>query len=355
MIKEMKEPKVTLTDGDIVTLSGVLTNLRRGTDKNGEGFAAGELVIDDHDEDSIALRWWNGAKCPEAGLRIFVTGKVREYNGQTQIAVSSTQLDPARASGDRISDLLTFWIQCLEAEAAANVRFNIGSDEQLLIESGHSPLHAVFSISSQDESVNQEFVKRCKAIDANSDAQLTIGWPVVIVPPKGYAQGTPEASPLLTTEVQLTKSEGIWYFGRVASEPEINPYALKLLGIGPNERDVIIHSLSASPELAEAGTAAEKSDIILSHLADAEIDLTGINPSALRPVDGPIDQTGLSNTAVLMVGASNNKAITSLIKDLKELSFDTTQLSSGPVAVLLGTMPPETEQRIESHPMRSDM
>ncbi len=270
-----------------------------------------------------------------------VTGSVKRFRGQHELHVERTIVDNGNpTAGDRDHRLLQYWFDCLEAEAIASLVLPAAGEGHVLLERGMEPA-VTASGPVQIERGSERLDAWCTQRQMAGSAEIAYaGWPLVgalrpIETDDGRVQRV--IAPLFFVPISVSGHERDhhWTIERSLS-PEVNGYALMLLGVSREERDELIHALE-SLNGGEAGPAWAASR--LQFLADNKV-IPGdvhFDPAVLAPPRS-ISQSGstTSNTAAFFV-ARGVGFTRNLLQELDELAnVPGSQLREGPLGAMLG-------------------
>lgn len=296
---------------------------------------------------TVVVVWWEAGLAPAPGARVRVKGPVREYRGDLEVHAHETHVDRSRLPTDPAAQVIGFYMECVEAEAASSVRVRPGGKGHLELTRGASPILAARPLPNT-ERVSKWCVQRSMALGES----VIAGWPLVIGPDPDSKAANLAAAPLLTTDVRLSQAGDRWSAEPDGGGIDLNPYALDLLGIARDEREEVAQLVERSPEVEEAHHPEDRVDAILDVLAEAGIEgLDGLDPSRLTAHDA---QRGIHCTGTLMVAAGSTRFTRMLLEDLQELANDPERLKHGPAAVLLGISPAPKSSDPQPHPALVD-
>ena len=242
--------------------------------------------------------------------------------------------------------VVEFYKNCVEAEAAGLVRVTPGASGHVELTAGTSPVHGRSKLPTK-KSVESWCDKR-NPEQAPGEVILA-GWPMVIGSDRDSGTNERVATPLLTTEVQLSKRDERWVSTPAFSFVELNPYALDLLVGSREERDSLLRVVERrTPAVEEAKTLPEQATAILSVLSANGVEgIDSLDPRDLTNYDR---SNGVHNAGLLMTSSGSTRFTAMLIKDLEGMSNSTEMLRSGSVAVMLGQAPATSASALKPHP-----
>ena len=304
--------------------------------------AKAELILGGSDE-PLSLVWWEPGRAPPDESRVRIKGQVKEFNGETQIHVNETVVDRTTAVENPLAAIAAFYLGCIEAEAAASLRFKEGEKGHIELHDTASPLHESLYFPK-----NSQYKQWFHAREKNIGEPLIAGWPIIVGPDPDTGKGALVSTPLLVAEVELCESNGKWCIQHLGVGADLNPFALDLLDLDRETRDEIIVAVESSVEVEESNSSAARSNAILQALQEEGIEgLDELNPVALSILR---NTKGIHNSGVVMTAASTAGSVRSLIDDLEELANYPELLSGGPAAVLLGKAPASEVPLPAPHP-----
>ena len=310
-------------------MAGAVENLRRHPSRNGP-FVTANLLADDGRE--IRVVWWDADAAPAAGWRVAVRGEVKLRYGAPQIqALRTERLEDARHP---LSSVARFYLDCVEAEAADELRLRPGEPSHVLLAHGASPLHGPRVLPESADSWCRD---RREAIGET----IVAGWPLAAgLDIKGLA-----LSPLLVSDAELERRDAGGWICRCRSV-SLNPYALDLLGVEREERDELVRRTAGNPAVDEAASPGRRVEAILETLRASGVAALA-DPLALSP---PGDEPGIHNAAALATSTGAAAASWMLIQDLLALANDPRLMEKGPAAVFAGISPVPPPPPPDPHP-----
>lgn len=307
---------------------GTVKSPRRHPSRNGP-FATATLLADDGRE--VRAVWWDAETAPAADWRVAVRGEVRLRDGAPQIQVRRTErLEPTRRP---LASVARFYLGCVEAEAADELRLRTGEPSHVLLAHGASPLYGPRVLPDSADSWCRD---RQEAIGET----IVAGWPLAAgVDVKGFA-----LSPLLVSDAEIERRDDGWICR--CRSVSLNPYALDLLGVEREERDDLVRRTAGDPAVEEAASPGRRAAAILETLRAFGVEAPG-DPQALSP---PGDEPGIHNAAALATSTGAATASWMLIQDLLALANDPRLMEKGPAAVFAGISPIPPTPTPDSHP-----
>ena len=341
---------VILRAGQAVELSGVVQNVTPRSTRLGEVFVKGSVRL----EDGTAVRcvWWDARTAPRAGSRVRMTGEVRTYQGEPEVHVRQTvRLGQDAGGGELEHRLLRFYVACLEAERARETEFPLDeADKQfVLLQEGRENLltgEAAWAELPATPELSRWLGKR---LLAGRSEQIFAGYPVVVGERPGDDSGRTVLSPLFYVPVDLERAGARGFRALPESAfPELNVFALELLGLSREERTGLVAAVEELEEVASAPSGVARMEAWLRVLAAEGLVDPGfrLTPETLGPVG-----RGVSNTAVLYA-AEHGPVIRNLVEDLEELAgLPAEQLRKGPPGVLFGAAQPPAPPPAEPYPV----
>ena len=324
---------VQLTLGSEINLGGkiVARNIIRPR-SGGDPLVKATLELDDGDE--VTVIWWESDLAPALGEQVKLRGTVKNYNGQLEVHVLKSATEQSGPNADPIARIIGFYIGCVEAEAASAAHVHLGSLGHIELTTGASPLSG--SRSLPDDTVVDRW---CHQREMGLGESLMAGWPMVIGRNPSFV-----ASPLLTADVRLARSKHGWVLEPISGGVELNPYALDLLGVDRDERDILVKSVEESPAVDEAKLARDRATAILDVLRDNGVKgLSHLDPAELANYT---KEVGVHNTGLLTVSTGSTQVTRMLLEDLEELLNNPAMLEDGPAAIMLG----QTSESVDSPP-----
>ena len=316
-----------LSPGQDADITGEVRSRRVIPRQGGSDFVKAQLVL--AEGDPVTVIWWDAGLAPPEGQRIRVKGRAKEYSGELEVHAEETVVDRSRPPANSLAQVVGFWMECVEAEAAGSLQIWLKSRRHLEFARGPNPLLAPCQFLRGSDAA-----RWCQQRSMAVGEAVVAGWPLVIGIDRVNSSSRPVGSPLLSTEIRLSRADDGWSVEPDGPGVDFNPYALDLLGIGREQRDEMTQLVESSPEVEEAGNSAERAAAILSVVAEAGVDgLAELNPSGLAEHGA---RPGIHSTGVLMVPAGSPRITRMLRDDLQELLNDPAPLMKGPAAVLLG-------------------
>lgn len=323
-----------LEPGQEVALTGVVGRWTTGRTRAGTLFVRARLELDDGS--AVTCIWWDAKRAPQPGTRVRVRGDVRAYEGRIELHVRETA-PVAPEPHEPEHRLLRYYIACLEAERMRELELSPEDEGRqfVLVQDGEERLVTgeEASVELADPRIVQWLSRRLLAGQAE---QVFAGYPVVLGERERDGRAVTVISPLffVPVEVERTASGALRVLPETA-EPELNVFALELLGLSREERVGLVQAAEELEEIQSAPTARARIEAWIRFLVDEG--LVGedfrVEPEHLAPL-----KRGVSNTAVLYA-AERGPVIRNLVEDLEELCrLPAARLREGPLGVLLGTV-----------------
>ena len=296
--------------------------------ESGQPFVKASLLVEGK-EDQLTIVWWDAARAPREGARIRVQGTVRIFNHEPEIRADQTTVERKEPPQDYLAAIAGFYLGCVEAETAGSLRLTPGSSDHIELVGGMSPLHGPIVLPN-----NQITRRWCQLRQATLGETLLSGWPLVVGMDPDPGNRRPAVAPLLIAEVELNMTDGDWQLERLGDGVDLNPFALRLLGLDRDERAALVTVVGKSIEVEESTTSGDCAKAILRVLEDAGVDgLKGLDPMILSPLS---NSAGIHNAGAIMATTGNLASTRKLIEDLEALVNTPELMAEGPAAVLLG-------------------
>ncbi|WP_420445273.1 AAA domain-containing protein [Candidatus Poriferisodalis sp.] len=333
---------MNLVSGSEMSIVGIVKNRDVVRPRSG-GQPFVKATVTPEDGGDVPVVWWDEGRAPANGARVKVEGRVREYNGASELHASNWVVERTGPPEDPVAQVVGFYIGCVEAEAAGSVRVRPGSTGHVELTVGSSPIHGRSQLPA-DSRVDRWCQQREMALGES----IIAGWPMVIGEDSDGGGAGLVASPLLTSDVRLTRVAGAWVVEPDGGGIDLNPYALDLLGVNRNERDALARLVEENPAVEEARLPEDRTAAILSVLADGGVEgLAHLAPVELAPHNS---LTGVHSTGMLIVASGSTQITRMLLEDLEQMLNNPKLLSSGPAAVLLGRVPAPASSLPKPHP-----
>ncbi|MDR7450010.1 MAG: AAA domain-containing protein [Armatimonadota bacterium] len=233
--------------------------------------------------------------------------------------------------------LLRYYIACLEAERMRELELSPEDEGRqfVLLQDGEERL-----VTGEETSVeiSEPRIVRWlgRRLLAGQAEQVFVGYPVVLGERERDEKAVTLMSPLFFVPVEVERVvSGALRVLPETSLPELNVFALELLGLSREERIGLVAAAEEMEEIQSAPTARARIEAWLRFLADEG--LVGedfrLEPERLSHL-----QRGVSNTAVFYA-AERGPVIRNLVEDLEELCrLPVARLRQGPLGVLLGAV-----------------
>lgn len=236
--------------------------------------------------------------------------------------------------------LLRYYIACLEAEQIRELELSLEEQGRRFVLLRQGEEHLVTGeevpIEPSDPDVRTWLRRRLLGGPAE---QLFAGYPVVLGERARDGRVEEVMTPLFFVPVEAERAvDGTVRLLPETSVPELNVYALELLGLSREERVGLVQAAEELEEVQSASTARARIEAWLRLLAEEGLVPADfrLEPKALSPL-----RRGVSNTGVLYL-AERGPFIRNLVGDLEELrGLPADRLRQGPLGVLLGAVAPQ--------------
>lgn len=324
--------------GDEVVLTGTVGCWESRRRRTGELFVKADLALEDGS--TVRCVWWEARRAPRPGTRVQVRGEVRTYDGVIEVHVRETRPVVEQVPAEFEHRLLRYYIACLEAEQMRQVEFDPADDGRsfVLLTSGEPGLftgEAVRVELPRDPRV----VQWCRRRSMSGPAEQSfIGYPVVVGERERDGRPLRVIGPLFFLPLSVRRRGQGYEAVLDGSVPELNAYALDLLGLGREEREGLVRAVEESEALEEADSPRERIRAWLDVLAtEGLVDQARlVGSEELEPLR---EDLGVSKTAILYA-AERAAVIRQLVQDLEELAeTEVESLRRGPLGILLGARP----------------
>ena len=324
-----------LTSGEFFDRTGTIRGREVILSQNGKEYAKAILVLKDSD-DQFPVIWWEPGQAPPDGSRVRIKGKVQKFNGTIQIHARNTLVERTGSTQDPLATIASFYLGCIEAEAARNLRFDLDGKNHILLGGTASPLHSTLKFPG--DSPHSPWFKTLQGAIGET---LLSGWPIVLGTDPETDENDLIGTPLLIAETEFGSTDDEWWIQYLGAGADLNPFALDLLGLDRQQRDEMMAAVATNVAVEEATTSATRSKTILQVLRQEGIDgLNELDPSTLASLRAA---KGIHNAGVVMTYTGTSGTIRSLSEDLGQLANYPELLSEGPAAILLGnSQAPET-------------
>lgn len=330
-----------LVPGCEVDLVGVITARHVIPTKTDEPFVQSQVTLDNGDEARVI--WRNEDVAPSTGERVKVRGRVRSYKGMLEVRVDKWAVDRRGPPDDPIAQVVGFYADCVEAEAASSVQTSLRGSGHIELTSGPSPISGRRPLPAE-----RKVIRWCEQREHEFGESIVAGWPMVIGTLGNRTSTDLFVSPLLVTDVQLLHEADQWVIEPVNDGVDFNPFALELLGLGREERDTYAQLVETSPEVEESQTSMERAAAILAVLEGAGMEgLAQIPPGHLVSHDGTV---GIHNVGLVLASDRSTHFTKMLREDLREMLNKPDLVSDGPAAVLMGRAPAPALSLPTPHP-----
>ncbi len=333
-----------------MTVTGVIANRQLINPRNSTTPPFAKAVIIDSEQNRTPAIWWNADQCPSEGTRCRCEGFLRNYRSRTELHVMQTVVDSDPETMTSTQKLLSFFRDCVEVEAANDLRLYIGSQNHVDLIEGPVPF-----ISSGPVALptNDQAVRWSRQRKQGVGETLLCGYPMLLgIDPEDSESGRRVMVPLFIAEVELTDNARAWTARRRADAVDFNGFALDVLGIDRGDREEFLTQLEQSPELEEAQSSSEQIRIVMHLLRESglvsEETSTDLDPNNLVPLDpdGPVIQ----NCGSLLTSTGGAQYTRMLSEDLQELATMGNLPSNGPLGVFLGTASAQHKSVLDVHP-----
>lgn len=332
-----EEDSVLALGGEVV-LAGTVGRSETRRKRTGELFVKAELELEDGT--SVRCVWWEARRAPRPGTRVQIRGEVRAYDGAVEVHVRET-----RPMGDQVPRefehrLLRYYIACLEAEQMRQVEFNPddAGGSFVLLTSGGAGLFTGEDVR-MDLPADPAIVQWCRRRSMSGSAEQSfVGYPVVVGERERDGRAIRVIGPLFFLPLSVRPSGDGYVALLDGSLPELNAYALDLLGLAREEREGLVRAVEESEALEEADSPRARTRMWLDILASEGLVDRGLleGSDELEPLRRDV---GVSKTAILYA-AERAAVIRHLVQDLEELAeTEVKSLRQGPLGILLGAAP----------------
>lgn len=337
-----------LEPGKTVYLVGVVGEATTGRTRSGELFVRARLQLDNGT--TVRCVWWDARAAPRFGSRVRVRGEVRVYEGEAEVHVRETLRLPEATQGELEHRLLRFYVACLEAERMRETDFPLEEAGRrfVLLEEGQEALLTGEGVWVELPGIPEVSRWLAKRLLAGRSEQVFAGYPVVVGERGDDGSSGRVLSPLFYVPVEIERAGPERFRALPESAfPELNVFALELLGLSREERIGLVAAVGELEEIASAPSGLARMEAWLKVLVAEGLVAPGFRlaPEHLGPVGD-----GVSNTAVLYA-AERGPIIRNLVEDLEELAgLPASELRRGPLGILFGagTAPPAPPA--EPHP-----
>lgn len=328
-------PPPGLEPGSSIVLAGRVGPWESRRKKSGEVFVKAYLSTEDGSR--VRCVWWEARRAPRQGARVRVRGEVRAYGGEIEIHVRDTVPLGEDAPTTFEHRLLCYYVACVEAEQMRQVEFEPADLGRRFVVVTQGQERFLTGEDVRADLPDDPAIGRwCQTrIMAGPGEQSYAGYPLVVADREREGRTVRVLGPLFFVPVSLRRA-GTGYEALLdGSYPELNVYALDLLGIDREEREGLVSAVEELEEIREAELPLERIRAWLDILrAEGLIDPGfRLRPEALEPMR---QDPGPSNTAILY-GGERGAVIHHLVQDLEELSAAPVEdLRCGPLGILLG-------------------
>lgn len=308
---------------EVLRLSGRVGPLHRGTTRAGRPFVRAEVQPDGAAPTTVY--WWSEDSPPE-GSTVAVAGRQKD-GGNVWVDTWRLLVAPDTPFAHRV---LAYLGGCVAAEATEGLLVDRDSRTRVYLTSGEAPVVGVVNRLPDDPAIARWARRRVTAGQAET---VVSGWPVVSGSRKVDGSTSEVVAPLLFCEARVVSDGKGFVVEPVGDAVDLNPEALRLLGVAREERDWaagIVDELPASMSMQERALRLLEELRGASMLPDVALD-----PHSLGPVT---PGHTVHNAALCFVSDGDRAVFTrALLQDLSELTARRTEeLSAGPLGVLLG-------------------
>ena len=341
---------VSNSDERPAAVTGVITNRQVITPRNGATPPFTKATIVDSGENPQPAVWWNAGQCPAEGTLCRCEGFLRTYRGSTELHVMQTVVEHDVDTMTRTQKLLGFFRDCVEVEAANDLRLYIGSQNHVDLLDGPVPFVSPGpALLPGNDQAGRWSRQRSQGVGET----VLCGYPMLLgVDPEHSESDRRVMVPLFVAEVELSDSSMGWCTRRRADAVDFNGFALDVLGIDRGDREEFLNQLEQSPELEEARSSEEQIRIVMQLLRDsgllAEENIADLDPKNLAVLDP--DGPPIQNCGVLLTSTGGAQYTRMLSEDLQELASMTELPSDGPLGVFLGAGSAQHASTLEVHP-----
>ena len=314
-----------LPDKEVVIISGKVTSSRPAT-----GNRPGNATVEDANFGAVTTVWWPPDTPPIKGTIITVHGPVSYYNGKAQVTVHGTVKDIPTTEDGRI---IAYLRDCTEAEARSDLSYSEGRRSSLLISAPAIDIDSPSGIELPDSPSAKRWV---------SERRYALTETLLLAFGLIYESNSSSTSwiPLFTAEVSITAGPNAVRASAHPSSFDINPSALKELGLDQSEVDAVLAALRSNPELEEATSGAAR----LEHIVQTLLDLEVLSDDEARSISFanltvPTRSRRVNNSAVLIASAGSAAYTVKMLQELTEIAKTNPKFTSGPLSVLFGHKP----------------
>ena len=295
-------------------LFGIVKQRQTHLKRDGQPYV--KAVLHSEEGESCLVLWWDAHRAPPEGARVWVQGKVNEYQGRQEIHVHRTN-----RWDDAMGCVAGFYRDCLEAEAAESLRLFHQDNDHILLEPGPGANPVVDHAVQLPRTENT--LRWLQQRQRQSEETLMAGY-LLVTGPDPEDPRAKFTSPLLFTEVQLREDAEGWWSEQLDGDIHVNPLFLQLLGVERENRDAYVRAIETSPTVEEARTPKDRVKAILNVTREV-VDLETLQAN-----------NAIQHKAVIMVTSGASVFSRMLIEDLDELVNRPELLRNTPAAVLLG-------------------
>lgn len=344
-VKNLSILEAEIKAGETVVVEGKIGEWTVRRTKSGELFVKAPLQTEDG---AVMLCvWWNSRSAPQPGHRVRLRGEVKYYDGGMELHVRETipLFDERSAAFEQ--RLLRYYIACLEAEQMREMEFRREDEGKkfVLLEAGDERVitgEATWTELPGDPGLVQWL---SRSLLAGRTEQIFVGYPVVSGSRDQNGVPYKVISPLFYVPVEIERNpSGVFRVLPETSLPELNVFALELLGMSREERVGFVEAFEELEEIQTATSARTCMEAWINILCTEGLinPHFNLNPEALESL-----KDGVANTCMLYRG-ERGPIIRNLIEDLEELSMlPVEKLRRGPLGVLMGALdappPPSAE------------
>jgi len=311
-----------LEDGSVVVVSGIILNTRPAV-----GTKPSNATIDDFVYGQTQTVWWPPSVPPKKGSTVTVHGKVSFFNGKAQVTVQGTQKDLPKTEDGRI---VAYLRDCTEAEARADLAYSENRRSCLLITAPAIDIDNPAGIELPDSPIATKWASERKYALTET---LLLGFVLV-----NETSATSQSwIPLFTAEASITQTSNSARASAHSSSLDINPSALKELGLDETEVDAVLAALRSDPDLEEATTGSARLNRIIQILENLDaLSQEEAKSISLVGLTIPMQSRRINNTAVLIASSGSAAYTAKMQQELTEIAKTNPEFTSGPLSVLFG-------------------
>lgn len=322
-----------MRDGERLTLLGTVSAATRGTAKTGSQYVKGVMITDDGETWKVV--WWNAANAAGVGERVQLSGRVKSFRGDFELAVDETLVQRPVPDDDR-ARILGYLLECTEAEATAELSAPVNSTAHITLSTTACPLFTDRRLElPKDPKTTRWVQQRLSSLGET----LIIGYPLIVGEETNNGGARRVVRPLFVGEasVELDQQSGRLTVGRLSDSVDPNPHALELLGMSREERDEFMVALEGSTAFDEARSSVDKVrvgiDVLLEVNPNSAPNFACIDPGVLIEMS---HESGVHNSSALFVTSGSSQITRRLVEELETLLKQPSALTAGPLGRLFG-------------------